>query len=81
MKFFYKFYKKTILQKNPKKITKKVNFLTTVDYTNISDFIFFLTKNGLFSKEKKTFVGILKNFNFFLYQNTSYLYENYPHIK
>lgn len=81
MKFFYKYYKKTIFKKNQIKINKNINFLTPVDYTNISDFIFFLTKNGLFSKEKKTFVGILKNFNFFLYQNTNYLYENYPHIK
>ena len=83
MKFFYKYNNNKTILKNHRDNQQRIhiNPPTLLDSTSLSNFINFLTKKGLYSKEKTTFTGILKNFNFFLYQNTDYLHKNYPDIK
>jgi len=55
----------------------------TSAYINIEflEFVRFFSKDGLLVRERNLFCGIVRNLNYFFYQNCSFIYENYPNIK
>ena len=72
------------IKKNPiHKITFK-NKLYVVSKPNnnpLVQFSKFLFKDGFFTKGKYTLTGVLKNVNFFLYNNANYITTNHPSVK
>ena len=84
MKFFSKIIKKNYKNKFFKKFinTYGKNFKNSINtYNNIKYFTKFIVRSGALIKEKKSIIIILKNFNFFLYYNHKYIYNNYPVVK
>lgn len=45
---------------------------------NLNNFIF---KSGLSTKNKLILSNVYTNINYFLYNNSSYIFDHYPHIK
>ena len=90
MKFFFKKINKTNILKiiNQKRgsITNNNTFNLNglhVLHKNeeISDFVRFFSKSGLLIKDKNLFCGVIKNLNYFFYQNCNFLYDSYPSVK
>ena len=50
-------------------------------YTTINTFSTFLIKDGFFIKAKLLLSGVLKNINYFFYNNLNYLTLNHPTTK
>ena len=81
MKFFCKKNIKNTLKKNPKKISYPTILWTNTNTFNTNIFTRFLVNRGLLLKEKNNLSTIFKNFNHFLYNESQYIYENYPFAK
>ena len=47
----------------------------------ILDFVRFFSKDGLLTKERILFCGVIRNLNYFFYQNCNFLYASYPDVK
>ena len=90
MKFFFKKINKT----NILKINNQLGIFITNNSTfnlngvvhvykneEISDFVRFFSKSGLLIKDKNLFCGVIKNLNYFFYQNCNFLYDSYPNVK
>lgn len=82
MKFFFKTALKC--KKIHKKDLKKPIFFLENFATNtintLDDFNKFFLKNGFLLKYKNTFSVVLKNLNFFLYNNSTYFLKTYPNV-
>lgn len=82
MKFFsYNFNKNTKQLKTKTDLISlalKYPYIDNNEGTHIHEFNKFLIKDGLLLKSKFTLANVFKNFNFFLYQNTDFLYSSYP---
>ena len=82
MKFFLQ---KKLSLKNKYKVTGNSIFNVKIKYayypsTEVTQFSRFLTKNGFFTKNKLVLSGIYKNINFFIYNNYSFIKNNYPSL-
>ena len=83
MKFFF-----CNLDKNKKQLKTKTSLVLLASkysfvnndniQTQINDFNKFLINNGLLTKSKLILADVFRNFNFFLYQNTDFIFKNYP---
>lgn len=79
MKFFpYKLSKVFNIKKHEQNFVK-IHTQNTV--TTISLFSKFLTTHGFFIKNKTMLVDIVRNCNYFFYNNCDFIFEHYPTIK
>jgi len=78
LKFFFKetFIKYNLKLNNKQNWNKK--FLVPSTKQNFNNFIF---KNGSATKNKLILYNVYKNINYFLYNNSTFLFEHYPQIK
>jgi len=81
LKFFVKKSIKNILKQTPKKISYSVVLPANTNIFDTNTFTRFLVNHGLLLKEKNTLSIIFRNFNYFLYNESQYIYENYPLVK
>ena len=56
----------------------KYPYISNNGCIHIHKFNKFLIKDGLLLKSKFTLADVFKNFNFFLYQNTDFIFNSYP---
>ena len=85
LKFFFKKKKHNFLktQDNNKTTIQKdraVGFIQS-NTPSLNNFVRFLSTSGGLIKRRVDLISIIKNLNFFLYNNTRYIYEIYPDMK
>ena len=81
MKFFFKHNKKQIFLKSRVGIKPWEHYKDVTDYKSFNIFKNFFKQNGLDVKSRVYLSSIIKNFNFFLYNNSDFIITHYPNVR